>query len=217
MTVWEELRVELLRLQHAEPSVLLSYPNPHGDDDRPPPYSLRLTASAVGVAEALHERFGDEVVLRVGALPYPPATDTSIFAVQPDDSDASALPDGLTVELSAPLMVRSGEEAQVGLVVANVTGEEVVVNTNGRLVARVVSPSTGMRVGGFSGFSRMPLVRFTVPDGASTQIPLLVGTASFVRELGYTIPPGHWALTVVLKLTDRRRIRTPPMAFEVIP
>ena len=33
----------------------------------------------------------------------------------------------------------------------------------------------------------MPLVRFTVADGGSTLIPLLVGTASFVQDLGYGI------------------------------
>ncbi len=197
----------------------MSYPNPNGDDDRPPPYRIILTAPAVGVAQALHERFGDEVVLRVGALPYPPAPDASIHAVQPDDPEASPLPQGLTVKLSAPLMVRSGEDARVGVLVCNATGDEVVVNTNGQLIARIVSPATGMRVGGLSGFSRMPLVRFAVPHGNSTEIPLLVGTASFVPELGYTIPPGQWALTVDLKLAKGRRlqrVRTPLMAFEVI-
>jgi hypothetical protein len=191
MTVWQELRVELLRLQRAEPDVLLSYPNPNDDDDRSPPYSVMLTASAVDVAQALHERFGDEVALRVGALPYPPAPDTSIYAAQPDDPVASPLPPGLTVALAAPPLVRSGEAAHVSVIVSNATGGEVVVNTNGQLLARIVSPSTGMRVGGFSGFSRMPLVTFSVPRGGSTEIPLLVATASFVPELGYTIPPGQ--------------------------
>ena len=58
-----------------------------------------------------------------------------------------------------------------------------------------------------------------VPRGGSTEIPLLVGAASFVRELGYTIPPGQWALTVDLQLAHGRRVRrvrTPQMAFEII-
>ncbi len=216
VTVWDELRVELLRLEREDPSPLLSYPNPRGNEDRPPPYGVMLEPSAVAVAEALHERFGDQLRLRVGALPFPPAPDTSIFAVEPDRSEAAALPNGLTVQLSAPLTVRSGEDARVSLLVSNVTGEELVVNTNGRLLARIVNPSTGAHVGGSAGFSRMPLVPFRVSDDSSSEIPLLVGTASFVQDLGYAVPPGEWALTVDLSLGDGRKVRTPAMAFLII-
>jgi hypothetical protein len=80
----------------------------------------------------------------------------------------------------------------------------------------VVDPSTAMRVGGFSGYTKMPLVQFTVPDGGSTLIPLVVGTASFAHDLGYAVPPGEWALTVDLSLGDGRKVRTPAMAFLII-
>jgi hypothetical protein len=216
VTVWDELRVELLRLEREDPSPLIRHPNPR-DDDRPPPYTVTLKPSAVAVAEALYERFGDQLRLRVGALPFPPTPDTSTAATaESDRTDVSDLPHGLTVQLSAPLQVRSGEVSRTSLEVSNDTGQEVVVKTTGKLFASVVDPSTAKRVGGFSGYTKMPLVRFTVPHDGSTLIPLLVGTASFVQDLGYAVPPGDWALTVDLSLGDGRKVRTAPMAFQII-
>jgi hypothetical protein len=214
MTIWHELREELRRLQRAEPHVLLSYPSPDGDDERPPPYLVMLESSAADVASSLHGRFGDQVELRVGALPYPPAPDTSIYAVQPDDV-VPALPEGLRVRLAAPLRVASGESIRSSVVVTNTTGSQVVVNTNGQLVSRVVNAKTQERVGGLLGFMNMPLVAFPVPPAGRTEIPVIVGTSSFVAELGYTVPPGEWAFTVDLTFADGRKARSEPMPFRV--
>ena len=216
VSVWDDLRVELLRLEREDPSPLIRHPNPRDDNDRPPPYTVTLKSSAVAVAEALYARFGDQLRLRVGALPYPPTPDASTTPAESDSTDVSDLPHGLAVRLSAPLQVRSGEVSRASVEVSNATGQEVVVKTSGKLVASVVDPSTAKRVGGFSGYTRMPLVRFTVPPDGSTLIPLLVGTASFVQDLGYAVPPGDWALTVDLSLGDGRKVRTAPMAFQII-
>jgi hypothetical protein len=39
----------------------------------------------------------------------------------------------------------------------------------------------------------MPMIMFRVAPGTTERIPLLIGTASFQPELGYTVPPGSWA------------------------
>jgi hypothetical protein len=39
-----------------------------------------------------------------------------------------------------------------------------------------------------------------VAPGAAERIPLLIGTASFRPELGYTVPLGSWGIQVPLDL-----------------
>ncbi|MGZ0146694.1 hypothetical protein ACXJJ3_06455 [Kribbella sp. WER1] len=39
---------------------------------------------------------------------------------------------------------------------------------------------------------------FAVEARSSRSIPLLIGTASVVPELGYAVPPGEWGLEIVL-------------------
>jgi len=74
----------------------------------------------------------------------------------------------------------------------------------------------GPAVGGFCGAERAVLVRLPLPAGEVTPFPLLVGTASFVPDLGYAVPPGEWAMTVELELSDRRRVRTASLPLRVI-
>ena len=74
MTTWDELRVILTRLRDEQPGVVLAFPNPSRQEAQPPPYQIMLAPTAVAVAEDLHTRFGDSVELRVGALPYRPAS-----------------------------------------------------------------------------------------------------------------------------------------------
>jgi hypothetical protein len=72
MAVWDELRVILTRLRDQQPAALLQWPDPRDEQGRPPPFQITLAPSAGAVAEDLHRRFGDSVVLTVGCLPYPP-------------------------------------------------------------------------------------------------------------------------------------------------
>jgi hypothetical protein len=71
MAVWDELRVILTRLGDDEPSPLLQWPDPRDEQGQPPPYQITLAPTAGAVAADLHERFGEAVVLTVGACPIP--------------------------------------------------------------------------------------------------------------------------------------------------
>lgn len=202
MPVWDELRVVLQELQRANPCPLQGYPDPRVDRDRNPPFDIQLQPWATAVAERLHRRFGGEVRLVVGVLGYPEG--------EPPPGDwrqTLAAPD-IAVSLSEPLVVASGGNARATITVTNNEAWVIVVNTSGQLLGRVLDPGTMDVVGTYSGTVRLPLVTFQIVPGGHAEIPMLVGTASVVRELGYSVPPGEWLMDTILTLADGRRVRT---------
>jgi hypothetical protein len=68
------------------------------------------------------------------------------------------------------------------------------------VTALVVDPQTGHVVGGFAGAQLAVFICFRVPPQATERVPLLIETASFRPELGYTVPPGSWGMQVPLVL-----------------
>jgi hypothetical protein len=228
MTAWEELRLTLARLLEDRPGAVTSTPNLDESDGGPPPYPIRLAPWAEAVAGELHGRFGDQVDLTVGALPYPPAYPPAYPPGRaPRGPQLSGEPAALLdpaeagAELDGPAVVRSGHTLRHGLLIGNRTGAELTIATNGQVTAVVVDPGTGEVVGGYSGFQTLPLVMFQVPPGGTERIPLLIGTASFTGRLGYAVPPGSWGIEVTLQLTpdpdvrDRVPRRTPVLPLTV--
>lgn len=212
--VREQLRQELLRLTDTRPQVLMMYPSLDDHPDQPP-YKIWLVAHAQDVAAVLHERFGEFVRLRVGALPYPPLRDAPRIRGKTTDvpeMDASEF----GTALDGPLSISSGHSVTHTLLFTNLTDEPVGVRTNGKLTARIVDPSSGSIVGGFAGMQHAPLVIFRAAPTATVPIPLLVGTASFDPDLGYTVPPGDWTLVAPIRLADGRELITPRFALTVV-
>jgi hypothetical protein len=103
----------------------------------------------------------------------------------------------------------------------------IVICTNGQVTAQVVDPRTRAVVGGFAGGQILPGVYFRAAPGETVVVPVLVGTASFLPDVGYAIPAGEWAIQVVLELaddsgegwqrslTERRRLRSRPLPITV--
>jgi len=218
MAAWDELKAVLLRLRDEHPSVLMQYPMPEVDEGRVPPFAITLAPWATTTAEELHRQFGDDVELTVGVLPYPPAR-------QPRPQPATATPADLldpqeiTAELDGPAVVRSGYTLRHGLLVGNLTRQELTIATNGQVTAVVVDPGTGQTVGGFAGFQTLAGVFFRVAVRTTERIPLLIGTASFTPELGYILPPGSWGIQVPLDLAPdiltRHRRLTPVLPLTI--
>ena len=218
MAAWDELKVVLIRLRDQEPGTLLGYPMPEVDEGRHPPFQISLAAWATGTAEELHRQFGDSVDLTVGALPYPPGR-------QPPRTSASGQPAELfdpaeiVAELDGPAVVRSGATLRHGLLLRNLTGRELRVETNGHLTATIVDSETGETVGGYSGGQLLPLIVFPVAPGQTGSIPLLIGTDSFTPRLGYTVPAGEWGVQATLTLRsgpgDSPRRRTPILPLTI--
>lgn len=99
----------------------------------------------------------------------------------------------------------------------NLAKRELTIRTNGTLTARVLDPTSGEIVGGFTGAQTMPGVLIALVTGETASVPLLVGTTSLVPALGYAIPPGHWAIDAVLDLGDEGRYVTPKLPITVLP
>ncbi len=167
------------------------------------------------MARSFHDRFGADVRLQVGALFYPEATPVHVLV---PDLGPELDPGEVGVALDEPLEVQSGFTARTGLRVWNRTDSDdsvLQVITNGAVTAYVVEPGTAAIVGGFSGAQTLPRVAFRIMPLASEVIPLLVGTASFVPDLGYAVPPGSWEILVPIKLGDGRHMTTPGLGITV--
>lgn len=214
---WSELRVVLRGLGARLPCPLERWPDPDAEHDLP--VQVVLAPWASDVAAQLLGRFGEDVVLTVGFLAYPSGRllDRGGEVGSPPQPSTDPLLDPTDVEVTVArrLDVRSGHDLRAEVRVANHRSSPLVVSTNGSIVARVLDPSTGEVVGGFSGTVVMPLVSFTVEPGAAVAVPLTVGTASCARRLGYAVPPGEWAVEVVLELGDGPH-RAPPLPLRVV-
>lgn len=195
MAAWDELKAVLARLCDEQPRVLMGWPNPR--TDHVPPFSITLASWATATAEQLHRRFGGDVELTVGALPYPPGRPPRFRPGAGLPADLLD-PQQVTAELDGPAVVRSGHTLWHGLLMGNLTRQRLTVL--GHLTAMVADPHTGQVVGGFAGAQAASAVPCRVAAGATERIPLLIGTDSFTPELGYILPPGSWGLQAPLTL-----------------
>ena len=218
MAVWDELKVVLVRLRDEQPGALMGYPMPEVDEGRNPPFTIHLAAWAAATAEELHQQFGDNVELRVGALPYPPGGRSqrpSATGQRPPLLD----PQQIVADLDGPAVVSSGQTLRHGLLLTNRTAQELEIATNGQVTAEVVDPQTGEVVGGFSGAQLLPLIVFRVEPGRTGRVPLLIGTESFRPRLGYTVPAGDWGVQATLALgsdpRDSPARRTPVLPLTI--
>jgi hypothetical protein len=214
VTTWDELKLLLVELAADERGPLRGYPMPSVDGGRTPPFQISLAAWAVDVATELDSRFGNDVVLTVGALRFPSRT---LQHTRPSPSEDPLLgSDEAEVSLPSDVEVRTGRDLITELRIRNQALTKLGLRTNGKLTAWVLDPTTRAVVGGYSGAQRVPLRIFEVDSGESILVPLLVGTASFDPPLGYAVPPGHWAMEAVLNFGDHQR-RTPLLPLLVVP
>lgn len=206
MTGWESLKAVLIRLRDERPKALTGYPDPRSDIGRRPPFRIHLAAWATDVAAELHDRFGSDVELTVGALPYPPRAGGPVRRI---GAAAPVVDPGLLrIEPSGPLSVRSGRTERFELSFTNHSDADVTIHSNGQLTAVVVDPRTDRVVGGFAGAQTLQLVIARIPPGTTREFPLLVGTASFDESLGYAVQPGEWAVRADAQV-DGNRLSTP--------
>jgi hypothetical protein len=172
---------------------------------------VNLRGGQVEVAASLHERYGDAVVITVGAFPYPriESGDASIFDSNRELPDWAPLPDEVSVSLEKGIEIRSGSHVRSTLTIRNETMLEVVTDQR---IAPIVDPTSGLVVGRYNGVLTMEWRRDRIPAGESKEVPILIGTASTQRDLGYSVPPGSWAIRVYLHLGHRRFQRDIPIA-----
>jgi hypothetical protein len=194
MAVWDELKTVLTDLRERDPQPLTSYPTPESDEGRQPPIEIGLAAWATQIAEQLHQRFGDQVALTVGALRYPQRTLVYPPAPPMDAAAPQLDPGQARIAWAAPLRIRSGFSERHEMAITN-TGTEQI-NANGPLIADVVDPDTGEVVGGYAGAVTLVLVTVTVAPGATTRTPVIVGTDQTTLGLA-----GRQVRTPILPIT----------------
>jgi hypothetical protein len=217
MAIWDDLSIALARLADQDPRPLTRWPQPGSRQDQPPPFHIGLAAWATAAAEELHQRFGADVELTVGALRYPQRTPAGSLG-QPGRAALPQLdPAQLRVALDGPLSVPSGHRVRHGLLVTNMTSRTAEIDTSGSLIADVVDPRTGAVIGGYSGLVHTMLKTFSVAAGQTATVPLLVATDSFLPDLGYAIPAGDRGVQAILDPALGQAGRTPILPITVQP
>lgn len=205
---WDAVKVELLRLIDESPGALLSHPEPRIDDQRLPPFHIFLAGWATREAQQLHERFGGSVQLTVGAMSYPHATPPRAPLLPPIDAGLGRL----AVSFDSPVMVRSGYSAQVSVELHNLTEEALTILNPSTWI---INPETDQVVGYFSGIRAAVAYSYDVQSKAFVSASILIGTDSVVPELGWAVPPGSWAVRIVIGLGDRGIACPPPLPITV--
>ncbi|GAA1134457.1 hypothetical protein GCM10009630_36050 [Kribbella jejuensis] len=214
MAGWESLRVDLLRYLEEAPGALVVLPNPHTVRRYERRFRIELAAWATDIAADLYAKYGELVELRVGALSFP---GKELFVRERSQrlrgEPAEAV--GLTAEPLQQLTIRSGHHAQQDVLVTNQAAHEQVLLTAGDLRS-VVTNASGREVGCYVGPHNLPRIGFPIDPHQSRPVPVLIGTASLVPDLGYAVPPGRWALRISLQ-TEAGFYLSAPLELTITP
>lgn len=216
MAGWESLRVDLRRVSEESPGALRVFPVPDRVR-REPPFYIELAAWAIDVAAMLHAKYGSLVDLRVGAMTFP-ARQLWVTGHARQLHGAPAEPAGLDVEPLSPLSVRTGRFTKEDVLVTNHAAHTQVLATGGDLRSAVTdsSDSSGSVVGRYVGPHTAKRVEFWIEPHQSRPVPVLIGTASMVPDLGYAVPPGQWGLVIELQ-TDSGSLQLAPLELTITP
>ncbi|MFI7066036.1 hypothetical protein ACIBL3_33900 [Kribbella sp. NPDC050124] len=213
MAGWESLRVDLRRLLEESPDALVLFPDPDRER-REPPFGIHLAAWATDIAATLNAKYGSLLDLQVGAMTFP-ARRMWLSEDLPQLRGAPAESAGLEVEAVSPLSVRTGRSTHEDVLVINRTAHEQVLLTNGSLISGVTDRSGGV-VGLYVGPLYARRVGFAIESHQSRPVPVLIGTASMVPDLGYAVPPGQWRLVIAFH-TDSGNMLSTPLDITITP
>lgn|GEM_PF-1993217 len=182
--------------------------------------TIQVRADQEDLAAALLEKYGDALTMKVGAFDYPMTTERILDHSSHRDTLRSEIAlitqEQLNVALAGEFTVISGRGEHGALEFTNNGPNEVILDTNGGITARVVDPSNGDVVGGFVGAQSIPLYQYSIPSMATISVPVVVGTASFRRDLGYAVPPGNWAIDAIVTLHDLGERRLTPLPIVIL-
>jgi hypothetical protein len=213
MAGWESLRVDLRRVSEESPGALRVFPVPDRAR-REPPFYIELAAWATDIAAMLHAKYGSLVDLRVGAMTFP-ARQLWVTDHARQLHGAPAESAGLYVEPLSPLTVETGRFTKEDVLVTNRAAHTHVLATGGDLQSAVTDGS-GSVVGRYVGPHTAKRVEFWIEPHQSRPVPVLIGTASMVPDLGYAVPPGPWGLVIELQ-TDSGSMQLAPLELTITP
>lgn len=205
--------MDLRRLLNESPDALVEWPDPDSER-REQRIRIQLAAWASDIAATLNARYGDLVDLRVGAMTFPTRQLwVSEYAYQLPTAPAG--PAALEVEPLSPLSIRTGRVRIEDVLVTNRAAHGQLLSTDGHLRSAVTDGS-GRAVGLYVGPHSLALVQFWIEPHQSHALPVLIGTASVVPDLGYAVPPGQWGLVIELG-TDSGSLLSAPIEITITP
>lgn len=177
---------------------------------------VALGAGALDVAAQLLDLYGDAVAIQVGYKRFPECTpihDTPPTARR-SQRQLPLLPREFLVTTTTDLVVRAGLSLSSFIRFENQGNEDVIIS-RGVPSTRTVDPTSGKGVGGYEGAVALLLVQYRVEPHQTHDIPVLIGTASSGFDGRYSVPPGDWAIEVVLKIDGRGTFRTPSLPLTI--
>jgi hypothetical protein len=207
------LRADLRQLRDESPAALVVFPDPEGERHEQR-ISIDLAAWATDIAAMLNAKYGSLLDLHVGAMTFPTRQlweGVSGYQLRGAPAERA----GLDVEPLSPLTVRTGRSTREDVLVTSRATHRHVLSTNGALQS-AVTDSNGNVVGRYVGPQNLPLVPFSIEPHQSRPLPVLIGTASVVPDLGYAVPPGQWGLVIELQ-TDSGPMLSAPLGITMTP
>lgn len=181
------------------------------------PIEVVLKETEEALAAELAARYGDAVRLRVGLLPYPISTATSVCS-EPIGADP---PPGLDVAIDPPAapLTRNGLAQPAFEIRLTNVGEAPVQFATGAARGTILDLD-GTVVGSSANIGSDDVgIMIDLAPGASSTMPGLVGLASCDPRLGYALPPGEYQLVATLSAVDAAstpiEILTPPQRIVV--
>jgi hypothetical protein len=205
--------VDLRRLLEESPDAFMFLPDPDSERSEKR-IRIGLAAWATDIAADFHARYGDLVDLHVGMMRFPGREllgNAHLLQLRGEPAEGA----GFGVESLVPLTVRTGRDARRDVLITNRTARTEVLITNGEL-ASVVTDSSGAVVGRSAGPHPLPRIGFEIPPHQTRPVPVWIGTASMVPDLGYAVPPGQWVLVVVLQ-TETGTMLLAPLDITITP
>lgn len=113
----------------------------------------------------------------------------------------------MTVKVNAARLTQ-GEDFEGQVVFAN-RGSQRVAGMTGILTGGVRADGDDHMAGAFTGAIAMVGTRIELDPGATTELPLTVGTASCLPDASYVVPPGRYEVVAAIHFRQTDGPQTP--------
>jgi len=161
-----------------------------------------LDADEDAMARELVDRYGGAVEVSVGAMRYPPelAVDTCIDLPAPVSIPGLSIVAATTIVTAESMGATTidGNTAAPPPSVTLTNTRSAPIRFNSGITSGLLIDEAGDVVSANLGGIAALGIGVDLAPGASTDLPLVVGTASCRAALGYTLPPGSYRLVVLV-------------------
>lgn len=176
---------------------------------------VELKAGRDQIAEALINRYGSAVEVRIGGYSWPPSDLPSACLGQagPGSGDPATVTAKLVL---ARMSVAFGEDIFGQVTVRNDSSAAIRLQIGGGISDGLLLASDGSVAGTYVGGHDLKAEILTVEAGTeSPPLPARIGITSCEPDLGTAVQPGVYTARVDLRLADGRRLSTQDARVEI--